>query len=181
MCLLKAHPQNLVCAVPFPISSGAAGGFSLSQPGRDPCFTFAALMGGQPCKERHPASPQHPGRLLHIPLPGAPSLPCQGTVVMWHQGSALGVHLVHTELAPSKARCEEHAEGVDEAALKKASATEPEIRHKASAQAAGAEQAEVKERDWAVAKAQLQIHVALVSSTLYQERLLQSLMSRKGS
>lgn len=72
-----------------------------------------------------------------------------GAVVMWHQGSALGVHLVHTELAPSKARCEEHAEGVDEAALKKASATEPEIRHKASAQAAGAERAEVKERDWA--------------------------------
>lgn len=93
MCLLKAHPQNLVCAVPSPSpggSSGAAGGFSLSQLGRDPCFTFAALVGGQPCKERcciTPASPQHPGRLLHIPLPGTPSLPCQGTVVMWHQGS----------------------------------------------------------------------------------------------
>lgn len=68
-------------------NSGAAGGFSLSQPGRDPCFTFAALMGGQPCKERcciAPAPPQHPPstRLLHIPLPGAPSRPCQGTEVM---------------------------------------------------------------------------------------------------
>lgn len=53
--------------------------------------------------------------------------------------SSLGVHLVHTGLAPSKALREEHAEGDNEAALKKASGTEPEIRHKASAQVARAE------------------------------------------
>lgn len=61
----------------------------------------------------------------------------------------MGVHLVHTGLVPSKALCEEHAETVDEAALKKASATEPQIRHEVSAQVGRAEQAEVKERDWA--------------------------------
>lgn len=151
MCLLKAHPQNLLCAVPFPISRQeqwcclSAGSFSLSQLGRDPHFTFAALMGGQPCTERcciTPASPQHPARLLQVPIPGAPSHPCQGTAVMWHQGRD------HMCLGGSPLP-EEHAEGVDEAALRKASATEPEIRHKASARVAWAARAEVKERDWA--------------------------------
>lgn len=54
---------------------------------KDPRLTFAALTGGEPCKERYcvtTASPRHPAALPCVPpTPGHPAHPHRGTMVMW--------------------------------------------------------------------------------------------------
>lgn len=90
----------------------------------------------------HPSITPAPSQAPPRPYPRSTISPMPG-----HSGDVApgkGPHLPWGSPLP-----EEHAEGVDEAALRKASATEPEIRHKASARVAGAARAEVKERDWA--------------------------------